>query len=229
MIDVDRDCERMRDFLAGRLTGPARHRFERRLVRDRSLVADLELVAAFREGLSVLRRQVRSPQVRATARSAGGEWLFGLSATAALLAVVVVLAAQVPGREILTAVTHASLQAPHGARTTLTFTAWRPAVIAIDNAASPGLVELRVRPGVPDLSARFDLALERPGSTRSDARVAAIRHLTLRADGFIHCYADFTHLAHGRYELVLRPESGSRAPATRFPIEVVPPARSAAG
>ncbi|MBS0374551.1 MAG: hypothetical protein JSR73_08200 [Proteobacteria bacterium] len=229
MIDVDRDCERMRDFLTGRLGGFARQRFERRLARDRSLVADLELVAAFREGLLLLRRGSRTSPVPARVRAAGGEWLLGLAATAALLAGVAVLATRLPARDVLAAAAQAGLHFPRDTRATLTLTSSRHAPIAISRAARSGPVELRVRPGVPDASRRFDLVLVRPGSSHGSAPIAAIRHLAPRADGFVHCYADFEQLGSGRYELVLRPESGGKASVVRYPIEVVPSAGFAAG
>jgi hypothetical protein len=229
VIDVDRDCERLRDFLTGRLTGCARHRFEQRLVRDRSLVSDLEMVAAFREGLLLLRRCADAPQAPAAIRSAGGEWLLGVGAVAALFAAVAVLTTQLPAREILAGATHAGLHFAPRRQATLTFASSRQVAITVDRAAGSGSVELRVQPGAPGASRRFNLVLVRPGALRGAAAIAAIRHLEARADGFVHCYADFAQLASGRYELVLRPEPGSQAPAVRYRIDVVSPAGSAPG
>jgi len=78
-----------------------------------------------------------------------------------------------------------------------------------------GLFLLRRRAGAPPA----------PAAMHGAATIAAIRHLEPRAGGFVHCHADFSQLASGRNELVLRPEPGSQAPSARHRTDV----RSAAG
>jgi anti-sigma factor RsiW len=65
VIDVDKDPERIRDFLAGRLSAREHAAFTKRLGKDPELVREVELSARLIEGMRSLGDRGRTERLRA--------------------------------------------------------------------------------------------------------------------------------------------------------------------
>ena len=95
MIDVERDFERMRDYVRGRLPDDERRTFEDRLTRDPVLVREFEQTLRLREGLEQLKEQGYFAGLAPLNTRRLAMWMPALAA-AAIAALAVILWVQPP-------------------------------------------------------------------------------------------------------------------------------------
>ncbi|HYB66663.1 MAG TPA: hypothetical protein VEC59_15585 [Steroidobacteraceae bacterium] len=222
MIDVERDFDRMRDYVSGRLADAERRTFEDRLVRDPELVREFERTLRLREGLEQLKDQayfVKSAPRTVRRRLA---WVPALAA-AALAAVAIILWVQPQSSS--TGVLRAS---PGSGTATgvapvvsarFTFVSMRGSSSYDLDRPVAGLIEFRASPGGRTADARCRLTLERVGQGGAAEAVGALTDLAPGADGYLHGYADASRLRAGRY--LLRVETaGQTAEMLTFPFEL---------
>jgi len=197
MIDVERDFERMRDYVGGRLADDERRTFEDRLARDPELVREFERTLRLREGLEQLREQ------RYFAKPAAGltrrviRYLPALAA-AALAAVAIILWVQPRGAA--PGVLRASVSGTAlGAQ--FTFVAMRGSTSVDLDLPAAGLVEFRASPVSHATGARFRVTLVRLQPGGAEEPLGSLSGLVPGADGYLHAYADASRLGSGRYSL----------------------------
>lgn len=223
MIDVERDCERMRDYVGGRLADEERRTFEDRLARDPELVRELEQTLRLREGLEQLQEQgyFASPAPRSARRFL--LWVPALAA-AALAAVAINLWVQPrtedagvllasPGSG--TAAGGAPLVGAH-----FTFVPMRGSSSYDLERPPGGLIEFRAAPGAHVAGARFRMTLARVGPGGAPETVGTLADLVPGADGYLHGYGAASSLTAGRYVLRIEPAGRATGDAPGFPFEL---------
>jgi hypothetical protein len=217
MIDVGRDFERMRGYVAGRLSEDETRSFEDRLARDPSLVQELEQWLRLREGLEHLRDKGYFNAVAARSLKPRAAWLPGaLAAGIAAVAAVVWLRPHSGAPALLSA----TLPVSHGAAPTanvtahFTFITMRGQETPDLNLPGDGLIELRARP-VAGGSGSFRMELSRASDGTTPAPLAAIS-AQRSEDGYLHAYADAARLQPGKYLLRVAPQSATPAAAASF-------------
>ena len=223
MIDIGRDLERMRDYVAGRLSDVEQRAFEDRLTRDPELVRELELSQRLREGLERLRDGGLLPV--AERRQAPRRWAWGAGLAATLAAAALLLWLQ-PG-ERAPAVPLLSASAPAaGTAARLTLIAMRgDSARATLVVPARGVVELRASRAAAAAGARYRVALARVGGGGARVTVGELGGLAAAADGLVYVYAEAAGLAAGEYELRVAPDGESAAGAGVFAFSVRGPAR----
>jgi anti-sigma factor RsiW len=211
VLDVGRDIERIRDYLAGRLSDQESEAFGERLVRDPQLVRELERTLKLSEGLRQLahegnparalprprRRRVWMPGVLAVAL-----WVHSAAERAPLLSASL---ATTLTREVASTVA-----------SQFTFVATRGSAAPALQLPREGLIELRAAAPLapPGGAYRVTLAEQEPGD---GSRVLGSTTVTaVQADGYLHVYADAARLKPGHF--VLNVSAGSDA----APLEVYP-------
>jgi hypothetical protein len=217
MIDVSRDLERMRDYLAGRLPEEERQTFEDRLVRDPALVRELEQTLQLQEGLTALREQGRlvSPVPRLPTYQS---WFPTLAAAAIAGVALFFLVHRSAGpASILSASLESTAATPAVAH--FTFVSMRGSSAPSLDLPSRGLIEFRASPGGHDSSARYRVTLFRQDEGGTSAPVGELADLAPSTDGYVHLFADASRLSAGRY--VLRVEDVAASSASQaFPFNL---------
>jgi hypothetical protein len=218
MMDVGRDLERMQDYVSGRLPDDEHRAFEERLMRDPDLVREFEQSLRLREGLELLRERghfvkppVRSPRA--------WTWLPALAA-AAILALVMFLWVQ-PGRPpggVSQSLPGTLLAAAGGSPVTahFTFVATRDDSTPTLALPASGLIELRAAPAERSAQSDYRVTLVREDDGGSPRPVGTVSNVALTADGYVHAYAEASHLAPGTYALRVAAVSEPKAPPAEF-------------
>jgi hypothetical protein len=219
MIDVQRDFERMRDYVGGRLADDERRTFEDRLVRDPELVREFEQTLRLRAGLEQLKAE--GYFVRPAPRTAHRRlmWMPALAAAAlAAVAIILWVQPQTSSTGVLRASPGRGATAAVGAH--FTFVSMRGSSSYDLDRPAAGLIEFRASPAGHSAGARYRLTLERVGQSGASEPIGALADLVPGADGYLHGYADVSGLTAGRY--LLRVETaGQRADsALAFPFEL---------
>jgi len=221
-MEAGRDLQRMRDYLAGRLSDVDSRAFEDRLSGDPALVRELELSQRLREGLARLRD---SGELEVAARRAPSRrWAWGGALAATLAGAALLLVLQPAGRA--PAVLSSAVAPASGTAAAFTFVAMRgPAASPVFDLPARGIVELRAsRPGAVAASG-YHLVLEARSRDGRRVEVGELRGLTAGADGLVHAYADAARLQAGDYQLTVRTEAGSAEDVETFAFSLRNPAR----
>jgi hypothetical protein len=211
MMDVGRDFERMRDYIAGRMSDEERRAFDDRLLLEPGLVRELEESLRLREGFEQLRAQGYFRQ-RAW-RPQVARWLLPALAAAAIAGIAFLLRAQLgtaplPGLSATPEANSSSITAR------FTFVSMRNDAVPDLSLPSSGLIEFRAAPPLRHTPGayRATLAREESGSSRI---VGTLGGIAPSADGYVHSYADASRLEGGGY--VLRVEGdGEKAAVSEF-------------
>lgn len=219
MIDVERDFERMRDYVGDRLADDERRAFEDRLGRDPELVREFEQTLRLREGLERLKEQgyFARPARRLLM------WVPAVAA-AAIAALAVILWVQ--PRTTSPGVLRAALESraapgPSPAVSAhFTFVSTRGSSSYDLDRPAAGLIEFRVSPADHAAGARYRLTLARVGQGGAPEPIGALADLLPGADGYVHGYAAASALTAGRYSLRVEPMSQATGAALEFPFEL---------
>jgi hypothetical protein len=222
VIEVGRDLERMRDYLAGRLSDLENRAFEDRLARDPDLVRELELATRLREGLARLRD--RGELDVGASRRVARRWTWGAALAATLAGVALLVFLQPAGRA--PSVLAAAVAPATGTAATFTFVAMRGAVTApVLDLPARGVVELRASPSSTSPETRYRIELERLGAGGSRAAVGELGGVAVGGDGLVHAYADASRLVAGNYRLTVRAEADPAAGVGTFSFSLRTPPR----
>ena len=220
MIDAERDFATMQDFIVGRLSDDEQRAFEDRLVRESALVRELEESLRMREGLRRLRTQGYLVEAASRVRSSR-IWIPALAAAAcAGLAVFLWLSHVTGPAPILVA----SLESPASTNPLVaahfTFVSMRGATTPDLGLPATGLIEFRAAPSTREGVHRYRVMLVREQEGGAAESVGALAGLAVSSDGYVHCYADASRLAPGRYALHLQPDTGAPGVAEVFPFNL---------
>lgn len=219
MIDVERDFERMRDYVGGRLADDERRTFEDRLGRDPELAREFEQTLRLRAGLEQLKEQGYFAGPAPRTRRPGLMWVPALAA-AALAAVAIILWVQPHSSS--TGVLRASLGsgATPAVNAHFTFVSMRGSTSSDLDRPATGLIEFRASPADHAAGARYRLTLERlvPGGAAEP--IGALGDLAPGTDGYLHAYADASRLTAGRYLLRVGTPGQAADAALVFPFEL---------
>jgi hypothetical protein len=220
VLDVGRDIERIRDYLAGRLSDQESEAFGERLVRDPELVRELERTLKLSEGLRQVAHEPRPVAVPLQPRRPR-VWLPALAAAASLGVLAVALwrhpateHVPQPGAALTQTLT---AEVTSAVARQFTFVAMRGSEAPILDLPPAGVVELRAAapPAGASAAYRMTLLAVRPGvpaETVGSAQVAAVK-----ADGYLHVYADAARLKPGAYVLNVLAGDGA-TPVEAYPF-----------
>lgn len=234
MMDVNSDSERMRDYVAGRLTDPESRAFEDRLVSDPSLVAEMEDSLRLREGFEMLREQHALEKLLQPRRRPAWLWPVGVAAAVVGAMAVFLWTRPLGSQSPVVGGSAAAFLAADGSRLPISarysFASMRrEASVPVLSLPRTGVIALRILPG-SGADAR-DFRAELVGIKDEGRRqlVGNITGLVPGADGFVTVYAAASRLQAGRYELRVTPENDANAPGERFEwrFEAAPAATSA--
>jgi hypothetical protein len=218
VLDVSRDLERIRDYLAGRLSDEESEAFSERLVRDPQLVRELERTVGLSEGLRQVageRRPVALP--RQHRRSA---WLPLLAAAAVgVVALGLWVGSATEGVPLLSASLSTALTRgiAANAASQFTFVAMRGSETPTLSLPREGIVDLRaaVPPGGTAGGYRVTLRAQQAGDP--PRTLGSVTVTDVQADGYLHVYVDAARLRRGAYFLDLAQE-GDAAPRQVYPF-----------
>ncbi len=211
MIDAAKDFATLQAFIVDRLPEDERRAFEDRLAREPALVDELEQSLRMREGLRALRARGHL-QIAAPQRRQLRVWIpaLALAATVVLGLFLWVSRVASPAPVLLSSLeSGASAGAAALVTAKFTFVSMRGRSVPDLDLPSSGMVEFRAAPSSD--SSHFRLSLQRVQTGTPAEPVASLTGLVPAADGYVHFYADALHLAGGRYELKVQPESGAAA------------------
>lgn len=220
-MDTMTDVERMHDYLADRMSPDAASEFESRLVREPTLVQELELALKLRTGLAELSSRGRLQSLLGASHRKRTFWI-PLAAAAAIVGVAVSLWQL---RSTSPPVLSASLGTGGGAGAVsarYTFRAMRGAAgrVALDLPVG-GMVEFAVAPGPDATVTRFDETLRKIGPNGERTTVAELDGLATSPDGLVHSFAPSVRLSPGAFELTVAPTGAPRAAAQDFEFQLV--------
>ena len=220
MIHADRDFATMQDFIVGRLSDDERRAFEDRLVREPTLVHELERSLRMRAGLEQLRAQGYFTKA-AYRGGSSRNWVPALAAAAcAGVALFLWLSRDIGPPPILLA--SLDSQAPADVRSAVaahfTFVSVRGGAAPDLDLPAAGLIELRAAPSTLETIHRYRVTLLRQEEAGVTAAVADLGGLAVGTDGYVHCYADAARLAPGRYVLRIQPDPDTPGMAEKFPF-----------
>jgi hypothetical protein len=214
LIDVSRDLERMRDYIAGRMTDSERREFEESLVRDPEAAREIEESVRLSEGLRELqaqgyfRKEARKPREF-------GLWL-PTAAAAAIAGVALLLwlrpVTESPGVLMVALDSQKSPSAAPLVSAHFTLVATRGGSSQDLDLPASGVVEFRVVPAADSRNSSYRMALVHENGAGSTSFAGSLARVGLSADGYLHVYADAVRLSPGHY--VLSIESGSAAAGT---------------
>lgn len=214
MIEVGRDLERIRDYVAGRLSDDEQRAFEDRLSRDPGLVREVELSQRLREGLERLRDGGLldvPPRQEAPRRRI---WAVGLAATIAVAAVLFWLQPAGHSRPELLSAAPSTRPA-----VAFTFLAMRgPSAPPLLQLPAHGVVEIRASRLAATAGTRYRVVLDRMATGGTRETVGGLDGLEAGTDGLVHVYADADGLFSGEYELRLQVDGDSSAGVEVFPF-----------
>src|SRR5215467_15825702 len=148
VIDVSRDLERMQDYIVGRLSDEERLAFEERLMRDPTLVRELDQSLLMREGLATLRDEGNLPKAVSRLRTFQS-WVPTLAAAAVAGVALVVLWTRNAGPDPLLM---GAIEAPSAGKSApwvaahFTFVSMRGGSAPTLDLPPSGLIEFRALP-----------------------------------------------------------------------------------
>ncbi len=211
MMDVGRDIERMRDYIAGRMSDEERRAFDDRLLLEPALVRELEESLRMREGLEQLRAQGYFKQ--GLSRRKIARWVLPALAAAAIAGIALLLRAQL-GTAPLPVLSATPESNSSSITTRFTFVSMRDDGVPDLSLPSSGLIEFRAAPPLRHTPGAYRATLAREGSGGSRI-VGTLGGIAPSADGYVHSYADASRLGGGSY--VLRVEGdGEKAAVSEF-------------
>lgn len=221
-MNAGRELTTMQDFIVGRLSDDEHRAFEDRLLRDPSLVRELEQSLRMREGMQHLRTQ----GYFAKGSSRGWSfrvWVPALAAAAcAALALFLWLSSVTAPSPILMAspVSRAAGNVTPLVAAHFTFVSVRGGSRPDLDLPSAGLIEIRAQPSMHETIHRYRVTLVRQEEGASVEPVAALAGLPLSADGYLHCYADASRLIQGNYLLRIQPDTDTGGVEEVFPFNL---------
>jgi hypothetical protein len=225
VIALDRDFAMMRDYIVGRLSDDERRAFEDRLVRDPSLVSELEESLALSEGL----QQVRARGYFARAASRGRGFLLWRPAlaAAAVAALALFLWGQREQRETSVSPSVSPLlmvslpQVAQDAPKQFRFDSMRGGSAADDlDLPSTGPIEILVAPNTRSADSRYRVTLTRYHGDTGEP-VGSLAALAVGADGYLHCFVDAARLSAGSYVLEVAPDSATQGAGQQFQFNLL--------
>jgi hypothetical protein len=220
MIDVERDFERMRAYVNGRLADDECRTFEDRLARDPELVRELERTLQLRAGLEQLKEQRYFARPAPSTARRRLMWVPALAAAAlAAVAIILWVQPQISSTGVLRASDAAKGAAP-AVSAHFTFVSMRGSSSYDLDRPAAGLIEFRASPPGRTAGARYRLAIERVGQSGTAERIGALADLAPGADGYLHGYADAFRLTAGRYLLRVEAMGQTAETALTFPFEL---------
>jgi hypothetical protein len=210
VLDVSRDLERIRDYLAGRLSDEENEAFGERLVRDPQLVRELERTVRLSEGLRQVagdRRPVVLPQPRRRA------WLPALAAAAALgvLAVGLWVRSATERVPLLSASLGRALtrEVAADAASQFTFVATRGGAAPTLGLPREGIIDLRAAAPAGSGAGAYRVTLSTAQPTPHTLGSTTVTDV--QADGYLHTYVDAARLQPGKYVLEVAQDSDAAA------------------
>lgn len=223
MIDVERDFERMREYVGGRLADDERRTFEDRLARDPVLVREFEQTLRLREGLEQLKEQGYFAVAAPLSTRRLALWMPALAAAAiAALAIIVRVQPRTESPAVLLAAPASG--APTGAAplvsSRFTFVAMRGNSSYDLDRPPAGLMEFRVSPEGHVANARYRMTLARVGTGGATETLGTLTDLAMGADGYLHGYGAVARLTAGHYLLRVEPAGPAAGEALSFPFEL---------
>jgi hypothetical protein len=220
VIDVGRDLERMRDYVAGRLADDEHRAFEDRLAKDPELVRELELSQRLREGLERLRTSGHLDSV--VRREAPRRLAWGVGLAAALAGVALLLwllpTAHSPSvlmSPMMAGTASSGQREPISAKFTFFATRGLPATSVFDLPPG-GLIELSASRSTASPDARYRMTLYQLGAGGARVPIGEVVGLESGPDGLVRSYADSGRLTPGGYELRVQAEGDAVAGAEVF-------------
>jgi len=215
MAEAIANVERMRDYLANRLSDDEARDFEARLLREPGLVSELELALRLRAGLSELAERGRLARLIRDPNRKRGWWpLVAVAATIGVLAVS--LWAFHAARELLPSATLTSGSST-GVSAQYTFRAMRgTGQTPVLELPTTGEIELAAAPVVLGASARYEVSLAQVGADGRRTEVASLSNLVPDDRGLIHCYVKASRLTPDTYVLVISPSGQPAADSEAF-------------
>jgi hypothetical protein len=219
VLDVGRDLERIRDYLAGRLSDEESEAFGERLVRDPQLVRELERTVGLSEGLrraASERRPVALPQ-----RHRRRAWLPGLAAAAAIgvLAVGLWVRSATERVPLLSASLGTALtrEVAANAAAQFTFVAMRGGGTPVLALPAAGIVDLRAAAPAGSATGGYRVTLRAAPPGGAPRTLGSTTVADLQADGYLHVYVDAAHLGPGPYLLDVT-QDGAAAASEAYPF-----------
>jgi hypothetical protein len=225
-MNAGRVLTAMQDFIGGRLSDDEHRAFEDRLLRDPTLVRELERSLRMREGLQQLRNKGYFKKAADEKAASGGWsfrvwvpalaaaacagfalflWLSHVAAPAAILSASP--ASQVAGNVTPVVAAHFTFVSVRGGS--------RPDL----DLPSAGLIEIRAQPSTHLRLHRYRVTLVRDDGN-SAKRIAALAGLALSADGYLRCYADASRLTQGSYLLRIQADTDATGMEEVFPFNL---------
>jgi hypothetical protein len=214
------DPTRASRYLAGQLSEAECAAYEAHFATDPEALAELEATARLKIGLQYLRRKGELSELLAgpAAPSPNRTWMFAMAA--GIAAAVIGISIWFPRTGTVTSPVLASAasvfkdHSGHGLSVSTTAPLFRTRAekydAVIELPATRGVIRLRVLPSNPADTARYQASLARLQDDNTAARGVSIEDLRPSSDdGFVDVYADSSLLTPGRYQLILKRESGS--------------------
>ena len=223
LLRVERDFERMRDYVRGRLPDDERRTFEDRLVRDPVLVREFEHTLRLREGLEQLREQGYFAGLAPLNTRLLTMWMLALAA-AAIAALAVILWVQPrterPGVLLASPGSGATTGAVPLVSARFTFVALRGNTSYDLDRPPAGLIEFRASPEGHVANAHYRMTLARVGQDGATETLGTLTDMVLGPDGYLHGYGAVSGLAAGHYLLRVEPVGPAAGSALSFPFEL---------
>ena len=217
VTDLDGDLERMRDYIAGRLSEEEKLAFETRLARDPAFVDELEQTLCLRGGLQVLRGRGWFQKVPSRAKAVRF-WLPWLAAAViagiALFlwaqrsaeAGAVLTASTIDANEVVPVTAHLNLETMRGDDST-------PELLL----PAAGLIQFQAVPGIGTAS-HFNLTLVRLDKGHSTP-VGVVKGLAV-SGRYVQAYGNASRLSPGRYLLRVEPDGEGIATSQTYPFNL---------
>ena len=223
MTLADRDFSLIQDFIVGRLSDDECRDFEERLVRDPTLVRNLEQSLRMSEGLHRLRTRGYIRQA-ASIRRGLRSWTPAALAAAAIIGLALFLwlppLAGPPSLLMVASATHSRGGAAVPVAAHFTFVSMRGASTPDIELPSAGLIEIRAAPASRRADEHYRVWLLNRGDERRSETIASLAGLALGDDGYVHCYVDAARLTSGSYVLRIQPEDENPGSAEVFPFNL---------
>jgi hypothetical protein len=213
-MSADRDFALMQDFILGHMSDEECRAFEERLVREPALVRDLEQSLRMSAGLERLRSDGYLSKTEPRRRNIR-PWVPALlAATVAGVALIPWLLRDAGQSSLL--VSAADGGQPVASQ--FTFVSMRGSAPPTLNLPNSGRVEFRVAPSNHSAAGRYHVTLVREDAAGTASTVGNLADVAASADGYVHAFAEASHLSRGRYLLRIEPTPQFADAADVFPF-----------